>query len=240
MSAVSKQGPGEHELKVNGYALRPEDEKIGGFGVDESDASLRRDQFGEVSDEAANGRRREDESGAALETKRRDLWRKRFLVVDDMMGAHVLRPLHGFGPRRGRHDRKIGQLPRQLNGDRTDPAGAAEDQDRARRAWNGFRHIEPVEHRFPSGDRGQGQSRRCGEIERPRLAADDPFVDKVELHVRAWAADAAGVEHFVARLEEACLAPGLHDDAGGVIADDLDGVRVRGAGAPGPPPLATL
>ena len=75
---------------------------------------------------------------------------------------------------------------------------------------------------------GQGQSRSGGEIERARLAPDDPLVDQMKLHVRALAADAAGVEHFVARLEQLRLAPGLHHHAGGVVADDLDRVRVGG------------
>ncbi len=71
----------------------------------------------------------------------------------------------------------------------------------------GFRDVEPVEHRLPGGDRRQGQSRGGGEIERARLAPDDPLVDEMKLHVRALAADAAGVEHFVARLEEPRLSP---------------------------------
>src|ERR1700722_355377 len=219
-----QHGPREHQFKVNGHALRPEDEKIGRLGVNESDASLRGDQFSEVSDDPANRRRREDETGAA-HAERGDLYRKRLLVVDDMMGAHVLRPLHGFGARRSRYDRKIGQLPRELNGDRTLASAAAKDQDRARCAGDGFRDIEPVEHRLPSRDRGQRQSRGAGEIERARLSADDPFVDQMELHVRAWASDAAGVEHFVSRLEKPRLPPGFDDHSGGVIANDLDVVR---------------
>ena len=225
MSAVLKQGPREHQLKVNGHALRPEDEKIGRFSIDESDAPLRRDQFGEVSDDTANRRRREDEC-RTTHAKRRDLWRKRLPVVDDMMRAHVLRPLHCLRPRGGRHDGKIGQLPRQLDGDRTDAAGAAKDQDRARRAGNGFRDIEPVEHRLPGRDRGQGQSGSGGEIEHARLAADDPLVDQMKLHVRALAADAAGVEHFIARLEKLRLAPRFDHHAGGVVADDFDCARI--------------
>ena len=218
---------------VNGHALGPEDEKIRRFAVDESDASLRRDQFGEVGDEAANRRRREDESGAA-QTERCDLRRKRLFVVDDMVGAHVLRPLHGLWPGGGRDDRQIGQLPRQLNGDRADASSAAEDQDRPRRARNGLRDVEAVKHRLPGRDRRQGQSRRRSEIERARLAADDPLVDQMKLHVRALAADAAGVEHFIARLEELRLAPGLRNHSGGVVADNLDAVRVRGPAARAP------
>ena len=40
---------------MNGHALRPEDEKIGRFGIDESDAPLRRNQFSEVSDTSPIG-----------------------------------------------------------------------------------------------------------------------------------------------------------------------------------------
>jgi hypothetical protein len=137
----------------------------------------------------------------------------------------------GLRPRGGCHDRKIGELPRQLDGDRTDAAGAAEDHDRARRAGNGFRDIEPIEHRLPGGDRGQGQSGGGREIERPRLAADDPLVDEMKFHVGALAADAAGVEHFIAHLEEPRLAPGFHNHSGGVVADHFDCVCVRGSAA---------
>ena len=165
----------------------------------------------------------------AADAERRDLRRKRLLVVDDMMRAHVLRPLHGLGPRCGRYDGKIGQLPRQLDGDRADAARAAKNEDRARRAGNGFGDIEPVEHRLPGGDRRQRQSGGGGEVERARLAADDPLVDQMKLHVSAQAADAAGVEHFVARLEEAGVAADFRDDPGRVVADDLDCVRLGDA-----------
>src|SRR5271166_769294 len=40
--------------------------------------------------------------------------------------------------------------------------------------------------------------------------------------VRALSADAAGVEHFVAWLEESRLTPGLHHHTGRVVADHLD------------------
>ena len=209
---------------VNGDALGPEGKKIGRFAIDESDASLRRDQFGEVAQLAANRRRRKHERGAA-QTERCDLRRERRLVVDDMVSAHVLRPRYRLGPRGGCDDRKIGQLPRELDRDRADAAGAAEDQDRARRAGNGFRDVEPVEHRLPRGDRGQWQSGGSGEIERSRLAADDPFVDEMKLHVRALAADAAGVEYLIAGLEELRLPPGFRHDSRGVITDNLDFVR---------------
>ena len=77
------------------------------------------------------------------------------------------------------------------------------------------------------------QSGRGGEIERARLAADDPFVDEMEFHVRARTADAAGVEHFVARLEKPRLSSGFDHHPGGVVADHLDRVRVGGcAGTP--------
>ena len=112
--------------------------------------------------------------------------RKRLFVVDDMVRAHALRPSYRLRPRGGRHDLKIGQLPRELNGDRTDAAGAAEDQDRARRAGDGSRDIEPVEHRLPGGDRCQRQSSGGGEIERTRLAPHDPFVDQMKFRIAPW------------------------------------------------------
>jgi hypothetical protein len=112
-----KQRPGEHELMVNGDALGPEDKKIGRFAIDESDASSRRDQRGEIGYDAADRRRRKDERGAA-QTERCDLRPERLFVVDDMVSAHVPRPFYRLGPRGGCDDRKIGQLPRELDRDR--------------------------------------------------------------------------------------------------------------------------
>ena len=88
-----------------------------------------------------------------------------------------------------------------------DPAGAAQDQDGLRRAGDRSRDVEPVEHRFPGGNRGQGQRRRGGEIERARLLAHDPLVDEMIFHIGALPADAAGVEDFVARFEVATSGP---------------------------------
>ena len=119
------------------------------------------------------------------------------------------------------------------------PPAPPKNQNRARRAGHGFSDIEPVEHRLPGGDRGQRQSGSGGEIERARLTADDPFVNEMEFHIRALPADAARVEHFIARLEESRLVADFRDNSGGVVADHLDCARV-GRRAPGPLPLATL
>ena len=47
------------------------------------------------------------------------------------------------------------------------------------------------------------------------------FVDEMIFRVRALSADAAGVEHFVAWLEESRLTPGLHHHTGRVVAEGL-------------------
>src|SRR5580693_3100541 len=48
----------------------------------------------------------------------------------------------------------------------------------------------------------------------------------MKFHVRALAADAAGVEHLVTRLEEPRFLPCFHDHPGGVVADDFDCARI--------------
>ena len=72
----------------------------------------------------------------------------------------------------------------------------------------------------------KGKAAAADEIERARLAPDDPLVDQMKLHVRALAPDAAGVEHLIARLEQLRLASRFDHHAGGVIADDFDRARI--------------
>ena len=59
-----------------------------------------------------------------------------FGVIDDVMRPEVFHPVLRFRPRGGGDDSEVGERPGNLDGDRADAAGAADDQDGARRARN--------------------------------------------------------------------------------------------------------
>ena len=126
-----------------------------------------------------------------------------------------------FRPRRGRNHREPGEAARQLNQNRADATGATRDQQRARIDALAGHRAEAVEQQFPGGDRGEGQGRRLRERKRFRLAADDALVDQMEFRIGALAQDRAGVEHFIARLEQRDVGADRIDHARGVIAEDL-------------------
>ena len=66
-----------------------------------------------------------------------------------------------------------------------------------------------------------GSAAACAKVSDFGLAADDAFVDQVEFRIGAGADDGAGVEHFVAGLEQGYLRPDRIDHAGGVVAQHL-------------------
>ena len=137
------------------------------------------------------------------------------------MGAEIEAPFLRFRPGRRRHHRQAGEAARQLNQDRSDAAGAADDQQRARIDALAGHRAEAVEQQFPGGDRGQRQGRGLRERQCFRLAADDAFVDQMKFRIGALALDRAGVKNLVAGLEQGDIGTdGIHD-AGGVIAQDL-------------------
>ena len=51
-------------------------------------------------------------------------------MVDDVMGAEIFDPAHRFGARGGRYHGEIGEHADELNRDRADAAGAANDEHR--------------------------------------------------------------------------------------------------------------
>ena len=114
------------------------------------------------------------------------------------------------------------QAARELNHDRANPAGAADDQERARiDAFSGDR-AETVEQQFPGRERGQRQGGRLRKRQRLRLGPDDPLIDQVKFRIGALALDRAGVENLITRLEQRHLGSDRIDDAGRVIAQNLE------------------
>ena len=137
------------------------------------------------------------------------------------MGAEIEAPFLRFRPDRGSDDGEAGEAAGELDQDRADAAGAADDQQGARIDALAGHGAEAVEQQFPGGDRGQGQGGGLGEGQRLRLAADDALVDQMEFRIGALAQDRAGIKHLVARLEQRDVGADGVDDSGGVIAQNL-------------------
>jgi len=105
-----------------------------------------------------------------------------------------------------------------LNQGRTDAAGASDDQQRLVLVRV---RPHPVEQQLPRRQGRQRQGRRLGEVQRPRLRTDDPFVHRLPLGIRSGAVDLSGVEHLVADLEQADLWTDRGHDTRRVIAQDV-------------------
>ena len=88
-----------------------------------------------------------------------------------------------FRPRRGRHDRQAGEAAGELDQDRADAAGSADDQQGTRIDALAGDSAEAVEQQFPGGDRGQRQRRGLGEGQCLRLAADDTLVNQMKFRI---------------------------------------------------------
>jgi len=187
--------------------------------VDQREAALRRDQFGDRRQMLAGAGGREHERWGA-DAERRDLCRQRRAVVDHVMRAERGHPVAGFGARGGGDDHEVGQLPRKLDRDRPDAARAADDQDRRRAARDRPPYVEPVEQGLPRGRSGQRQRGGLGPVERRWLRTDDALVDQMKFGIGAGSAERAGVEDGVAGFEARGIGTGCDDRSGGVLAQD--------------------
>ena len=223
----AEQRPGEHQLPVQRQALALQRHHVQcGRIVDQRDPALRRDQFDDVAHVTVGVRRGEHERRRA-DAQRGHLRRQRLAVVDDVVRAHLLHPFHRFRARgRGDHGQP-GQRPRQLHGDRTDAAGAADHQQGIGRARHRVVHAQAVEQGFPGGQRGQRQRHRVLVIQLLRCMGDDARIHRLQLRVAAGAVDLAGVEHAVARLEALHLAADRAHPAHRVPAQDAGPARFR-------------
>jgi len=94
---------------------------------------------------------------------------QRAAVVDDIMRIQVPAPFHGLGPGRGRDHAQPRELAGQLDGDRADPAGPAENEQSALRLRP---DPKPIEEHLPGGDGGERERSRLGKPDRRRLPAD--------------------------------------------------------------------
>jgi hypothetical protein len=141
-------------------------------------------------------------------------------VVDDVVGAELAAPGRGGLARGGGDDLEADEAARELDGDRADAAGAADDEDPLAAVAAVADDAEALEQALPRGDGGQRQGGGGGEVEGPRLGPDDALVDEVVLAVAAGAGDAAGVVDLVAGAEQGDVGADGLDDAGDVPAED--------------------
>ena len=88
-----------------------------------------------------------------------DLLLHRPCMIDNRMGAEIEAPFLRFRTGRGCHHRQAGKAARELDQDRADTAGAADDQQRACIEALAGHRAEAIEQQFPGGDRRQRQRR---------------------------------------------------------------------------------
>ena len=146
------------------------------------------------------------------------------------MGAEIEAPLVQLRPRRRCDDGEAREAARQLDQDRADAAGAADDQQRARVDAFPRHGTEPVEQQFPGGDRGEGKRGGLRERQCLRFAADDALIDQVKFRVGALPQDRARVENLIAGFEQRHVGANRIDHPGGIVAEDL-GLALRGGSA---------
>ena len=168
--------------------------------VDDRDASLRRDEFGDGGQVGVAMAGGEDERGRA-DAERGDLCGQRLVVIDHEIGTERAHPVAAGGTRGGGDDGGIRQRFRQLDGDGADAARRADDKQRVRRAGDRAADVQPLKQRFPGGERGQRQGGGFGEIEAARFGGDEARVHRLKLRIRAGTVDGAGVIDLVARAE---------------------------------------
>ena len=172
--------------------------------VDQAEPALRRDQLDDLGEMARRCWWSRTRSPVRRSQSLRPAPPSGLPMIDDVMRAELRAPNRCVS---GRDAVAITvrsvSCARELDRDRADAAGAADDQDGSCAApGTGCLTSSRSNSDFPGGDRRQRQRRPpAAQSERLRLAADDALVDQVELGIGARPADGAGIEHLVARLE---------------------------------------
>ena len=204
---------GRHRLAFERYDIK----RLG--VVDERKTSLRGDQLGDLLNMLVGVRGREDESRRA-DAQICHLPSQRLAMIDDMVGTELGHPGLRFRARGCRNDDQLGYLASKLDCHRAYSAGTPDDQQRM--CCTGYRstHGQSLEEGLPRGDCRQRQRRCLCPIEANRLLPDNAFVDQVQLGVGPIAADAARVEHLVARFEAAHFRADSANDTGGIPTQD--------------------
>ena len=116
----------------------------------------------------------------------------------------------------------------ELNSNRSDAAGAANDQQRLAAVGLGvLGNTKTVEQALPGRHRGQRQSRRLREIETGGHVAHDALIHELVFGIAAWPGKFAGIKHAIAGLEQ--FATGTNRDhlAGRIPAQNTRVVALR-------------
>ena len=194
--------------------------------VDEAEPALRRDQLSDVA-QMPVGLGSQEHEGRGADAECRDLGRQRLRMVDHVVRAHLAHPGSRLGTGGGGDDNEVGERTGDLDSDRADAAGAADDDDGVCGARHRLADVQPVEQHLPRGDRGQRDGGGGGPVERFRLVTDDALIDEVELTVGAGPADRPGVEYLVARAKQRDVGSDRRDPARGVPTQHLPGSGIR-------------
>lgn len=132
-----EQRPREHQLPADRDRLRLERAHVERLRiVDQSELTLRRDQLRNLLDVRTGVVDRKHPARRA-QTKRLDLLRQRFAVVDNVVGTKLPYPVLGLLARSGGDHGQVGQSPQKLDRDRSNAAGPADDEHRIGRAGIG-------------------------------------------------------------------------------------------------------
>ncbi len=155
-----------------------------------------------------------------------DLLLQRLAVIDHRVGPEIEAPFSRFRPRCGGHHRKAGEPPGELDQDRTDAAGAADDQQRPR-----IDALAGLSSRSNSNSQAVIDVRKStactNDSDFGLPAPDDALVDQVIFGIGALALDQAGALELVSGLEQRDVGADRVDHAGGVEAEDLGLARRR-------------
>jgi len=173
----------EHKFPCECSALAFEEIQFERAGVfdDANNFSLGPDEFGhdgpidvcvaEIGDEVHGG-----------EIQGTELGGKVVPVIDDVLSTHGGDPFLCLRARRGGDNNEVRE-PRQLDGDGTDAAGTADDEQGLPVVGAVAVNVEAVKKSFPGGNGGKRQRRCFGEGQGAGLVPDDSLIHELELRV---------------------------------------------------------
>lgn len=214
---------GEHQLPVDADALgfvRVANRQRAAWLHDQPHMPLRRQDLAELRPVAVRIGQVERRVHL-VQADRLQLRVQWLVVVDHMLRAHLSDPFNGFRPRRGGDDGEA-RMPRQLDGDGSHAARAADDQQvfaTVARAVERERHA--LEQQLPRSERGQWHRGGLRKAQRRRLAAGDARIHQVIFGVAALAPAISCVIDLVADRKRGDVRAHGFNHASGVEAQHL-------------------
>src|SRR5258708_2849055 len=133
------------------------------------------------------------------------------MVINDMAGAMLLRPVRRLRARRGSDHHEARALSK-LRGNRPYTSRRSNNYNALPLILTGgLRDSQAIKQPLPGRQRCQWQRRRLCKIQAPRLVPYNSFVYEMELAIAAGTVNAARVIHFVPGLKECTVRPNLLD-----------------------------